>query len=74
MESIGSLSNDYSAIFQDIAATQVNEIKKAAILEEMGIKVATAAMVADEIMTGMVDGSYQMDSVIPENSTVSYHV
>ncbi len=66
--------NNYSALFQDLAATQVNEIKKAAILEELGIKVATASMVADDLIMSMADNGYQMDSVIPEDSTVSYHV
>ena len=74
MESIDSISPDYASFLQELAASQVKDIKKAAIMEELGIKVATASMVADDIATSLIGGGYQMDSVIPENSTVSFHV
>lgn len=68
------ISSNYTDIFQDLASTQVNQIKKAVIMEELGMKVAVASMVADDIATTLIDGGYQMDSDIPEDSTVSYHV
>ena len=69
---IGSISNSYADIMQDIAASQAKEIKKAAIMEQLGLKVAMASLTADGIMSSM--SGYEMDSVIPENSTVSFHV
>ncbi len=68
------ISSNYTNLFEDIALSQVNEIKKAAIMEELGIKVATASMVADDIISSLADNGWEMDEVIPEDSTVSYHV
>jgi hypothetical protein len=74
MQSISSASSNYSYLFEDIASKQVNEIRKNAILEELNTKVAMASIVADDIMMGIANNGYEMDSVIPENSTVSFHV
>jgi len=69
---ISSISNNYADIMQDIATDQAKEIKKAAIMQELGLKVAMASLTADSILSSM--GGYQMDSVIPDDSTVSFHV
>ena len=69
---IGSLNNAYNNLFEDIADTQVNEIKKAVIMEELGLKVGMASLTADSIISSL--GGYEMDSVIPENSTISFHI
>ena len=69
---ISSVNSDYSNLFQNIADTQAKEIKKAAIMEELGLKVAMASITADSIMSSL--GGYEMDSVIPDDSTVSFHV
>jgi len=71
---IGSVSNNYADILQELVADEVNQIKKATILEGLNMKVATASMVADDIATSLINGGYQMDSSIPEDSTLSYHV
>ena len=68
------ISSNYTDILQDMLSYQVNDIKKAVIMEQLGMKVAMAAGVADDIITSLVDGGYQPDAVIPEDSTVSYHV
>ena len=69
---ISSVNSDYSNLFQNIADTQAKEIKKAAIMEELGLKVAMASITADSIMSSL--GGYEMDSTIPDDSTVSFHV
>ena len=69
---IGSVSNGYIDLFQDITTSQVSEIKKAAIMEQLGIQLAIASDVANSICASF--GGYEMDSVIPEDSTVSFHV
>ncbi|MBR2069453.1 MAG: hypothetical protein IJ877_06810 [Candidatus Gastranaerophilales bacterium] len=68
---IDSISNDYSQILQDMVETQSRQIKEAVILEELNMKMAVASTIVDSITSS---DTYQMDSVIPENSTVSYHV
>ncbi len=69
---ISSISNNYSDIFQNLADTQAKEIKKAAIMEQLSMKVAMASLSADSIMTSL--GGYEMDSEIPEDSTISFHI
>ena len=69
---ISSINSNYTDLFQDIANSQTKEIKKAAIMEELGLKVAMASITADSIMSSL--GGYEMDSVIPEDSTVSFHI
>lgn len=68
---IGSMNN-YSDIFQNVADSQAKEIKKAALLEELSLRVGMASITADSIMSSL--GGYEMDSEIPEDSTVSYHI
>ena len=68
------ISSDYTNLFEDIALSQVNEIKKAVIMEELGMKIATASMVADDMAASLVYGGYEPDEVIPEDSTISFHV
>ena len=63
-----------SELLQDMVASQAKEIRKAAILEQMGVKVAMASKVSEELIMSAINGGYQMDSEIPEDSTVSYHV
>ena len=65
---------EISDILQSDVSHQVNEIRKAVIMEQLGAKVATASMVADDIMTSLINGGYVPDEVIPEDSTISYHV
>lgn len=74
MENIDSLSSDYSKIFQDIASTQVNEARKSAMLAQLSTKVAASEMVAQEIASSLVNDGYEMDSTIPDDSTISFHV
>ena len=69
---VTSISNGYSDIFQDLTDTQAKEIKKAAIMEQLSMKVAMASLTADSIMSSL--GGYEMDSEIPEDSTVSFHI
>ncbi len=66
--------NSLSDLLQEMASSQAREIKKAAILTQMGAKVAMASKVSEELIMGAIDGGYQMDGEIPEDSTVSYHV
>ncbi len=69
---IGSLNNNYTDLFQNLANAQAGEIKKAVIMEELGIKVAMASINADSIMSSF--GGWELDSSIPEDSTVSFHI
>ena len=66
------LVNNYSDIFQSVANSQAKEIKTAALLEELSTRVEMASITADSIMSSF--GGYEMDSQIPENSTVSFHI
>lgn len=67
---IGSYSNSYSNMFQDIASYQSKEIKQAAVMEELSLKVTIASITADSICNSL----FEPDSVIPEDSTISFHV
>ena len=69
---VGSIDNSYTDLFQNMADSQAKEIKKTVIMQELGLKVAMASLTADGILSSF-DG-YEMDSVIPENSTISFHV
>ena len=69
---IGSISNNYAELFNDMASVQAKEIQKAAIMEQLGMQVAMASNIADSICASL--GGYEMDSEIPEGSTVSFHV
>ena len=71
---INSLSGNYADLFQDIASVQASEIRKAAVMEQLGIKVAMASLSADEIISSMAYGGYIPDSEAPEDSTISFHV
>ena len=69
---IGAIQNNYSDFFQDIVSSQAKEIQKTVILEQLNSKILMASITADSILASF-DG-YEMDSAIPENSTVSFHV
>ena len=73
MQGISS-STDYSYLLEDMILTDVNEIRKSAVLQHLGGKMDRAMSVANEITSSMGPGGYQMDNVIPEDSTFSIHV
>ena len=68
---IGAVNN-YADLFRDTANYQAKEIKQAALMEQLGLKVAMASINADSIMSSL--GGYEPDAVIPEDSTVSFHI
>lgn len=72
--SINSISSDYSDLIRDITNSQANEIRKNVSLMLENAKVAQSAMIAEELIMGAIEGQYQPDTQIPEDSTVSYHV
>lgn len=63
-----------SELLQEMVSSQAAEIKKTVILEQLGMQVAMASKISEELIMSAIDGGYQMDSEIPEDSTVSYHV
>ncbi len=73
MESISS-STDYSAILENMLLTDVNQIRKSAILQHLGNKMAISTSIANDIASSLTSEGYQIDSEIPEGSTFSIHV
>ena len=75
MEGISSSSN-YLDMFDYLTFSQVNEIRKTAILQQKGQELNIASSVANGITSSIIESQngYEFDSKIPEGSTFSLHV
>lgn len=64
MENISSVQNsDYASYIQDMIRTNATVGANSAVMDA-----------ADDILDTLIEGTFQMDSEVPENSTFSLHV
>lgn len=71
---INSNQNSFADILTDFTGDTVKNIKKTAIIDNANKKIEFVSSMANEISQGIQNNGYQMDSVIPVDSSVSYHV
>lgn len=62
-------------IDSSIYSSITSELIKSVMMQNLNAQIANSAIKAsDEVLNSISTGGYEMDSEIPEGSTVSYHV
>ena len=70
-----SVSHNYGDILGDLVNDSANLIRKNAVVSKLNDDIELAQNTTNNIVQNIINNSgYEIDSKIPENSTVSFHV